>query len=117
MPAMLNTLLSRLVAICGAAVSANTSSALEYSDILLATATAQWETNARSEIDDFTDSLNAIGNGYGYSFGKDFVLKACLYLSENLPIQYKVKNFTKTNFVLSKGIGKRSRSRYRQPCG
>jgi hypothetical protein len=24
-------------------------------------------------------------------------LKACLYLSENLPIQYKVKNFTKTN--------------------
>jgi hypothetical protein len=69
---------------------------LEYSDLLLATATAQWETlDARSEINKFTDSLNQVGNGY--SFGKDFVLKACLYLSENLPIQYKVKNFTKKN--------------------
>jgi hypothetical protein len=69
---------------------------LEYSDLLLATATAKWEKlDARSEIHDFTDSLNNIGNGY--NFGKDFVLKACLYLSENLPIQYKVKNFTKTN--------------------
>jgi len=69
---------------------------LEYSDLLLATATAKWETlNARSEIHNFTDALNKIGNGY--KFGKDFVLKACLYLSGNLPIQYKVKNFTKTN--------------------
>jgi hypothetical protein len=69
---------------------------LEYSDLLLATATAKWDTlDARSEIHDFTDSLNEIGNGY--AFGKDFVLKACLYLSENLPIQYRVKNFTKTN--------------------
>jgi hypothetical protein len=69
---------------------------LEYSDLLLATATAKWETlDARSEIHDFTDSLNEIGNRYG--FGNDFVLKACLYLSENLPIQYKVKNFTRTN--------------------
>jgi hypothetical protein len=74
---------------------------LEYSDILLATAIAQWETNARSEIHGFTDSLNEIGNGY--SFGKDFVLKACLYLSETLPIQYKVKNFTKTNLRTIEG--------------
>ncbi len=69
---------------------------LEYSDLLLATATAKWETlDARSEIHDFTDSLNKIGTGY--NFGKDFVLKASLYLTENLPIQYKVKNFSKTN--------------------
>jgi hypothetical protein len=69
---------------------------LEYSDLLLATATAKWEKlDARKEIHDFTDALNNIGNGY--SFGKDFVLKSCLYLTENLPIQYKVKNFTKTN--------------------
>ena len=69
---------------------------LEYSDLLLSTATAKWETlDARSEIHGFTDSLNGLGNGY--SFGKDFVLKACLYLSENLPIQYKVKNFTRKN--------------------
>lgn len=69
---------------------------LEYSDLLLATATAKWETlDARSEIHDFTDSLNEIGTGYG--FGKDFVLKASLYLTDGLPIQYKVKNFTRAN--------------------
>jgi hypothetical protein len=77
-------------------VRANSSGkTLEYSDLLLATATAQWEGDARSEIHDFTDSINEIGNGY--NFGKDFVLKACLYLSEDLPIQYQVKNFTKKN--------------------
>jgi len=69
---------------------------LEYSDLLLATATAKWETlDARSEIHDFTDSLNEIG--MGYNFGKDFVLKASLYLTENLPIQYKVENFSRSN--------------------
>jgi uncharacterized protein with ParB-like and HNH nuclease domain len=69
---------------------------LEYSDLLLATATAKWEKlDARSEIHSFTSTLNDIGNGY--TFGKDFVLKASLYLCENLPIQYKVKNFTRTN--------------------
>ncbi len=75
---------------------------LEYSDLLLATATAKWETlDARSEIHNFTDSLNDIGNGY--SFGKDFVLKASLYLSDSLPIQYKVKNFTKSNLRIIEG--------------
>jgi uncharacterized protein with ParB-like and HNH nuclease domain len=69
---------------------------LEYSDLLLATATAKWETlDARTEIHDFTDSLNKIGTGY--NFGKDFVLKASLYLTDDLPIQYKVKNFSKPN--------------------
>lgn len=69
---------------------------LEYSDLLLATATAKWETlDARSEIHEFTDDLNKIGTGY--AFGKDFVLKASLYLTENLPIQYRVKNFTQSN--------------------
>jgi uncharacterized protein with ParB-like and HNH nuclease domain len=69
---------------------------LEYSDILLSTATAKWKTlNARDEIHNFTDKINSIGAGY--SFGKDFVLKGCLYLTDGLPIQYKVKNFTKPN--------------------
>jgi hypothetical protein len=69
---------------------------LEYSDILLSTATAKWKTlNAREEIHSFTDEINAIGAGY--SFGKDFVLKGCLYLTDDLPIQYKVKNFNKPN--------------------
>lgn len=75
---------------------------LEYSDLLLATATAKWETlAARSEIHNFTDLINGFGNGYG--FGKDFVLKACLYLSENLSIQYKVKNFTRKNLNTIEG--------------
>lgn len=72
---------------------------LEYSDILLSTATAKWKTlNAREEIHSFTDEINSIGNGY--SFGKDFVIKGCLYLTDNLPIQYKVSNFTRTNLEL-----------------
>lgn len=69
---------------------------LEYSDLLLATATAKWENlDARSEIHDLTDEINQIGGGY--NFGKDFVLKACLYLTDPLPIQYRVKNFTRPN--------------------
>lgn len=69
---------------------------LGYSDILLSTATAKWKTrNAREEIHNFTDEINSIGAGYG--FGNDFVLKGCLYLTDGLPIQYKVKNFTKPN--------------------
>ena len=71
---------------------------LEYSDLLLATATAKWQTvDARKEIHSFTDSINKIGNGY--TFGKDFVLKSCLYLTPGLPIAYKVKNFTKGNLT------------------
>lgn len=69
---------------------------LEYSDILLSTATAKWKNlNARDEIYNFTDDVNKIG--VGYNFGKDFVLKGCLYLTEGLPIQYKVGNFTRSN--------------------
>lgn len=71
---------------------------LEYSDLLLSTATAKWDRlNAREEINRFTDEINRIGSGYG--FGKDFVLKSSLYLTEDLPIQYKVKNFTRPNLL------------------
>jgi hypothetical protein len=81
---------------------------LEYSDILLSKATAKWKTlNAREEIQKFTDAINKIGTGYDLE--KDFVLKGCLYLTEDftkklpiqyLPIQYKVKNFTRQNLEL-----------------
>jgi hypothetical protein len=71
---------------------------LEYSDLLLSTATAEWSRlDAREEINRLTDSINEIGSGY--DFGKDFVLKSSLYLTESLPIQYKVKNFTKDNLL------------------
>ncbi|RHX89041.1 GmrSD restriction endonuclease domain-containing protein [Leptospira stimsonii] len=69
---------------------------LDYSDILLSTATAKWsELNARDELYNFTDDINSIGDGY--NFDKDFVLKGSLFLTEELLIQYKVKNFTKAN--------------------
>lgn len=69
---------------------------LEYSDILLSTATAKWRNlNAREEINEFTDEINKIGTGY--NFGKDFVMKGAMYLTENLPIQYKLSSFTKKN--------------------
>ena len=72
---------------------------LEYSDLLLSTATAKWEKlDARTEITELTENLNGLG-GEGYKFGKDFVLKASLYLTQDLPIQYKVKNFTKANLL------------------
>lgn len=69
---------------------------LEYSDILLSTATAKWrDLNAREEINTFTDEINSIGPGY--SFGKDFVMKGAMYLTENLEIQYKLSSFTREN--------------------
>ena len=54
--------------------------------------------NARDEIHDFTDEINDVGSGY--NLGKDFVLKGALYLTDGLPIQYKVKNFTKPNLEM-----------------
>lgn len=69
---------------------------LEYSDLLLSTATAKWtDYDARKEIYEFSDHINSLGPGF--DFGKDFILKSCLYLTENLPIQYQVKNFNKSN--------------------
>lgn len=69
---------------------------LEYADILLSLATANFRTlKPREEIHSFTDDINKIGSGY--NFEKDFVLKGSLYLTDGLPIQYKVKNFTKPN--------------------
>ncbi len=72
---------------------------LEYSDILLSTATAKWKNlNAREEINSFTDEINKIGPGY--TFGKDFVMKGSMYLTEDLPIQYKLSSFTQKNLEL-----------------
>lgn len=44
---------------------------LEYSDLLLSTATAKWDKlNAREEIMKLTADLNSMGEGDGYRFGK-----------------------------------------------
>ena len=69
---------------------------LSYSDLLLSIATAQWkERDAREEIHEFVDSLNDIGEEF--DFNKDFVLKACLVLSNFKDIRFRVDNFNAQN--------------------
>jgi len=71
---------------------------LSYSDLLLSVATAQWKfKDAREEITKFVDEINAIGGGF--NFNKDFVLKACLVLSDFSDIAFKVDNFNKDNML------------------
>lgn len=76
---------------------------LNYSDLLLSIATAQWaEKNAREEIHCLVDDLNQIDatrNSIPFHFNKDFVLKSCLVLSD-LDVQFQVDNFTKENMKI-----------------
>lgn len=77
--------------------SAGTS--LSYSDLLLSIATAQWkDRDARKEIHDLVDELNA--TGAGFRFTQDLVLKTGLVLSGVPDIGFKVKNFTTANMQL-----------------
>lgn len=69
---------------------------LSYSDLLLSIATAQWtELDARKEIHDLVDELNDVRNGF--SFNKDFVLKAGLMLADIGSVGFRVTNFNKRN--------------------
>ncbi|MBW2319889.1 MAG: DUF262 domain-containing protein [Deltaproteobacteria bacterium] len=71
---------------------------LSYSDLLLSIASAQWEEkDARDEIINFVDDINAVGDGF--NFNKDFVLKTCLVLSDIKDIAFKVDNFNKLNML------------------
>lgn len=71
---------------------------LNYTDLLLSIATAQWkDKDARSEIISFVDDINKIGNGF--NFDKDFVLKACLVLADFTNIAFKIDNFKKDNMI------------------
>lgn len=71
---------------------------LSYSDLLLSIATAQWkEKDAREEITEFVDEINAIGNGF--NINKDFVLKSCLVLGGFKDIAFKVDNFNQENML------------------
>ncbi|WP_321853410.1 DUF262 domain-containing protein [Paraburkholderia tropica] len=71
---------------------------LNYSDLLLSIATAQWrELDAREEITTFVDEINAIGDGFNVT--KDFVLKCCLVLSDFSDIAFKVDNFNQANML------------------
>jgi len=71
---------------------------LSYSDLLLSIATAQWqEKDAREEITNFVEEINHVGDGFDFS--KDFVLKACLVLSDFTEIAFKVDNFNRANML------------------
>lgn len=49
------------------------------------------------EINNFVDEINEIGRGFNVN--KDFVLKACLVLSDFSDISFKVDNFNKSNML------------------
>ena len=71
---------------------------LSYSDLLLSVATAQWKRlDAREEITRLVDELNEIGQGF--RFDRDFVLKACLVLTDLQSVVFKVTNFTHENMA------------------
>ncbi len=71
---------------------------LSYSDLLLSIATAQWkEKDARKEITEFVDEINAVG--LGFDADKDFVLKNCLVLGGFKDIAFKVDNFNRDNML------------------
>jgi hypothetical protein len=72
---------------------------LSYSDMLLSIATAAWqERDARQEIYDLVDELNKIGDGF--TFDKDFVLKASLFLTDIPAIEFRVNSFNRENMLI-----------------
>ena len=72
---------------------------LSKSDLLLSMVTAKWgDMNARQEIYGFVDAVNNQLTRRN-DFDKDFVMKACLVLSD-LPVAYLVKNFNNQNLEL-----------------
>lgn len=73
--------------------------ALSYSDMLLSIAVAQWRTlDARQEIHALVDEMNGEGDGFAYS--KDLVLKAGLMLADIGSVGFKVENFNKANMAM-----------------
>ncbi len=65
---------------------------LSHSDMLLSMAVAQWDkVDARQEIHELVDTLNAVGEGF--ALDHDFVLKACLLLGDSPSVRFKVANF------------------------
>jgi hypothetical protein len=71
---------------------------LSYSDLLLSIAVAQWSGDARQEIHDLVDELNATGDGFDFS--KDLVLKAGLMLADIGSVGFKVENFNRENMEI-----------------
>ena len=76
---------------------------LSYSDLLLSIAIAQWtKLDARQEIHGLVDEINRIGSGF--TFSKDFVLKAGLMLADIASVGFKVENFNRDNMSILEKI-------------
>ena len=65
---------------------------LSHSDSLFSIAVANWqEIDARYEVNELVNSLNGIGGGF--TFSKDFVLKAGLMLAEIKSVGFEGREF------------------------
>src|SRR5205814_1185145 len=71
---------------------------LSKSDLLLSMVTSKWVGNAREDIYNFVDRINADLTRKN-DFDKDFIMKSCLVLTD-LPVKYKVENFNNKNLAL-----------------
>lgn len=71
---------------------------LSKTDLLFSTIVATWE-DGRDEIEAFIKNLNNLGEGF--SFNNDFLMRACLVLSD-LPVLFKVNSFKSENVELIK---------------
>ncbi|MFP6557780.1 DUF262 domain-containing protein [Paraburkholderia sp. B3] len=64
---------------------------LAFSDLLMSIAIANWEGDARTDIDDLVVEVRQ-SSAMNFSIGRDWVLKTCLMLTE-ADVKFKVKNF------------------------
>lgn len=64
---------------------------LEYSDLLMSMAVANWTGDAKKQIDKLVSDIR-INPNLGYSIDRDYILKACLMLTDS-DVKFKVRNF------------------------
>lgn len=66
---------------------------LSKTDLLFSTIVANWQ-QGREEIENLLNTINR--KGHGFNFRNDFVMRACLTLSD-CPVLFKVRTFKKEN--------------------
>lgn len=64
---------------------------LEFSDLLMSIAVANWNGNFRQEVDSLIKETHQ-SSEQGFYVGRDWILKTCLMLTE-ADVKFKVKNF------------------------
>ncbi|MCB0337869.1 MAG: DUF262 domain-containing protein, partial [Bdellovibrionales bacterium] len=67
---------------------------LGFSDLLMAVTVANWQADARRQIDELVTLLRT-GSDFGFSVDRDFVLKCALVLTDS-GVRFRVANFTKS---------------------